>query len=435
MHHMQESTKRHILIGLIVISLMPAILLPHLPSLISVSSVSLYLSAIFGYVGIVLLLWMYILGARAITSIFFSDLAPVLKIHKWLGKYGTLAIFVHPLLVTWSYGESIIYSFIPLVGTWSERHILLGQLAFWILLTIWFLSALVRDKISWRTWKYLHYLAYICVPFVLLHIPELGTQQRSVPLVNAYLFTLIATYAIVTLIRIVSFINVGRTAYAITRHTRLTSIDYMMQLEPVGTRSITPKLGQYVYVKLGFVSEDHPFSVAQFDVQTGALMVAYRLSGMYTKELARVPVGSKVMLSGPYGSFTRALDRDARPVVYIAGGIGVTPFVGRILQDAGKREQWLFAANRSRDLAVLRKPLKDTLGRQAVWVYSRESQPLMQGEESGHITAGILRKYLGDLSNYQYCLCGPPAMMESMRHMLTSAGIAPGHVMSEEFGW
>ena len=105
---MQESTKRHILIATIVLSILPAALIPHFPALVSASSVSLYLSAIFGYIGIVLLLWMYILGAKGIMGNIFDDLAPVLRIHKWLGKYGTLAIFIHPLLITFSYGESLL---------------------------------------------------------------------------------------------------------------------------------------------------------------------------------------------------------------------------------------------------------------------------------------------------------------------------------------
>lgn len=432
---MQESTKRHILIATIVLSILPAALIPHFPALVSASSVSLYLSAIFGYIGIVLLLWMYILGAKGIMGNIFGDLAPVLRIHKWLGKYGSLAIFIHPLLITFSYGESLLYSFLPLIGTWSQRHILLGQIAFWILLIIWIFSAVVRDRIKWRTWKYLHYLAYICVPFVLLHIPDLGSQQRAYPLVNAYFWMLIATFAIISLVRLTSLFNLDRARYRVARHVKLTPIDYMMQLEPTGSRHLAPRAGQYVYIKLGFMSEDHPFSVTQYEQSSGAITVTYRLAGMYTQELSKVPAGSEVLLSGPYGNFMHELDDMPTPIVYLAGGIGVTPFVGPILKKAKTHEQWLFAANRTRDLAVLTKPLKDALGARAVAVYSREDGAMNPGEEAGYISADLLRKYLGDLSRYQFYLCGPPSMMKAMHEMLASAGIAPERVRSEEFGW
>ncbi|MEO5949725.1 MAG: ferric reductase-like transmembrane domain-containing protein [Candidatus Saccharimonas sp.] len=433
---MQESTKRHLLITVILLSLIPAIFLPHFPSLVSTHALSLYASAIFGYIGIVLLMWMYILGAKSLMGHVFTDLAPVLRIHKWLGKYGTLAIFIHPLLITFSYGESLLYSFIPLIGTWAERHILLGQLAFWVLLNIWVGSALIRGRMPWRVWKYMHYLAYICVPFVLLHIPDLGSQQRTYPLVNAYFAMLVATFIIISIVRLVSVFNLDRTRYQVEKHVKLSAIDYMMRLVPSGRYQLNPKIGQYVYVKLGFLSEDHPFSVTQYETAKGVITVTYRLSGMYTQELARTPPGSEVLLSGPYGSFMQNIeDDDTTPIVYIAGGIGVTPFIKPILERSQTHEQWLFTSNRTRELAVLSRQLKDTLGEHAISVYSREEKPLIPGEEKGHISADILRKYLGDVSRYQYYLCGPPAMMDSMHAMLANAGIAQERVMSEDFGW
>lgn len=430
---MQESTKRHILIATIILSLLPAILLPRLPSIVSVSSVSLYVSAIFGYIGVVLLLWMYIIGAKGLFGMFFSDLAPVLRIHKWIGKYGTLAVFIHPLLVTFSYGESLLYSFIPLTNTWTERHILLGQIAFWLLLFIWFISALVRDRISWRVWRYLHMLAYICVPFVLLHIPDLGSQQRAHALVNAYFMMLVATFVSITIIRLVSLLNLDRAKYRITQHTQLTDIDYLIQLEPIGTRRLAPRFGQYVYIKLGLMSEDHPFSVTQYNPTTGAITLTYRIAGMYTEQMSTRSRGDVVLLSGPYGTFMHDIADSTMPTVYLAGGIGITPFVGPIIQDGA--DQWLFSANRTRDLQLFDTPLKASLGGRAISVLSRETGSPKPQEEMGYITADMLRKYLGDLTEYRYYLCGPPIMMKSMRAMLDVAGVPATHIHSEEFGW
>jgi predicted ferric reductase len=430
---MQESTKRRILIGLIIASLLPAIALPQVPTFVSASSISLYLSAIFGYIGVVLLLWMYIIGAKSLFGLWFTDLAPVLNIHKWIGKYGTLAIFIHPVLITISYGASWLYSFIPALSTWTERHILLGQIAFWVLLLIWIVSALVRDKISWRVWRYLHALAYLCVPFVLLHIPDLGSQQRAHPFVNAYFMMLVAVFALISLIRLLSVVNLDRTKYRVVRHIPLTPIDYMIKLEPVSSRRLAPRFGQYLYIKLGLMSEDHPFSVTQYDDASGAITLTYRLAGMYTQEMAKLATGDEVFLSGPYGTFLSDVADSSLPTVYLAGGIGVTPFVGPIMNDGDR--QWLFSANRTRELAVLSKPLKDALGSRAISIYSRESGDPQPQEEMGYITADMLRKYLGNLDEYRYYLCGPPAMMQSMRDMLTAAGVGHTQVHSEEFGW
>lgn len=114
---MNESKKHTLLIIIIILSLLPSVLLMKFPTHLSAASVALWLSAIIGYMGIVMLLWMYILGAKSVMGRLFRDLAPVLRIHKWLGTYGVTAIFAHPILITISYGEQWLYSVIPQVGT------------------------------------------------------------------------------------------------------------------------------------------------------------------------------------------------------------------------------------------------------------------------------------------------------------------------------
>ena len=433
---MTEKQKRIALIVAIIISLVPSVMLMHFPALVSPPSVALWLSAIVGYMGIVLLLWMYILGTRSTMGLIFRDPAPVLGIHKWLGKYGTIAIFLHPILITYSYGASWLYSFIPHTATQLDRRILLGQIAFWILVFTWVMSAYLREKITFRGWKYIHYLAYVSVPFALLHVPDLGSQERAHLLVKGYLFMLGLTFVVFSVFRIRSVLNLNRSPYRVVRHARLTDIDYLLTLRPNGGKAIRPRRGQYIYIKLGFLSEDHPFTVVRHDPTTDELMVAYRIAGMYTKELEKLEDGHEVLLEGPYGSFMEELsETSSTPVVYLSGGIGITPFVDRILSENDTREQWLFAANRNRELAVLYRPLKKELGDHAVAVYNALKEAPKPGEEVGYITADLLRKYLKNPLQYQFYLCGPPAMMESLRSTVESLGVAPSAIYSEKFGW
>jgi hypothetical protein len=79
---MNESKKHALLIIIIILSLLPSVLLMKFPTHLSTASVALWLSAIVGYMGIVMLLWMYILGAKSVMGCVFRDLAPVLRIHK-----------------------------------------------------------------------------------------------------------------------------------------------------------------------------------------------------------------------------------------------------------------------------------------------------------------------------------------------------------------
>lgn len=432
---MSEYSKRILLVTSIIVSLFPAFLLVSPPTIAGTASVSLWFAAVLGYVGITLMLWMYVLGAKSIMGLVFHDLAPVLTIHKWLGKYGTLAIFAHPLLITFGFAEFWLYSFLPNLATFYERNVTLGRISFWLLLLTWFVSALLRDRIAFRPWKYLHYLAYLCIPFALLHIPNVGSHYMSSTAVKAYFFVLVLVFALITLLRLRGLLNLDKTRYSVVSQTQLTKTDYVLRLKPLLANYVVPKRGQYVYIKLGFVSEDHPFSVLHYNETTHELTVGYRVYGNYTRLMSGLDTSQTLYVGGPYGTFLSEFKANSRPAVFISGGIGITPFVDYIKTHSETKEQWLFAANRHRSSATFVAELAPYLGTRLVAVYSRERSKLRGQEVAGHIDAVLLKKHLGDLTRYSFYLCGPPAMMAAMRKQLIANGVSPSHIENEQFGW
>ena len=105
------------------------------------------------------------------------------------------------------------------------------------------------------------------------------------------------------------------------------------------------------------------------------------------------------------------------------------------MRESDTREQWLFAANRTRPLAVLYAPLKQRLGNRAVATYSRDMSELGPNEEHGYITYDLLVKYVTEPTKYTYYICGPQRMIDSMTSMLRDNGIARTAIHSEEFAW
>lgn len=419
--------------GMVAVSFVPILLILHPPTAVTLKSVSLYISAIAGYSGIILLLWMYVLGAKSAIGLVFKDLAQVLDIHKKLGKYASLAFLLHPLLIIYSYGESILYSFIPHIDTPFEQAVTLGRIAFMILVMIWVGSVLLREKIGFRPWKYLHYLAYISLPFALLHVPNIGSQYLAWPAVQSYYSAIVTLFVIFSIIRVSSLLNLDRKPYTVIKHTQITPYDFVLTLKPTGTY-IEPRLGQYVHLKVGYISEDHPFSITHYDADTHEITLTYRVYGNYTKFLAKLTTGTEVALGGPYGLFTRSLLSDsADPVVYIAGGIGITPFVQRITDENGQREQWLFAANRTHAGAVNVNDMERIIGDRCVAIYSQE--PAMQGEEYGRITEEIFTKYLKNPRAYSYYICGPQGFTAEAMRILRTLGVPKDKVYTEKFAW
>lgn len=428
---MNEANKRTTLIGLIILSLLPALALPVMPKIITLSSGLLYLSAISGYIGVVLLLWMYVLGAKSIFGLWFRDVAPVMRIHRWLGQYGMLFLLAHPLFITFSYGESLFYSIVPHISTEFERHVTLGRISLYLIAMLWISSILLRKKMGYRPWKYLHFLAYIALPFSLLHVPGTGSQFASEAIVKTYYFSLVVAYFVITLMRLRGLFASDVNTAEVLRHEIIAEGTYLLELE-LPPSSDMPEPGQYVYIRMGIISEDHPFSVAHIDEKNRRIMLGYRSTGRYSQAMTNLQNGDSVYISNPYGAFLGSLQDSKLPVVFIAGGIGVTPFVQALLAERSPENTWLFYANRSRSTTAFAKPLKQQLGAHCVALFSNEAQ-LQPGEYSGFISKEILSESLKNPQGYTYYICGPGVMMNHAKGLLTELGVPKTQIHTEAF--
>jgi predicted ferric reductase len=430
---MTEQTKRNVTIITIIGSLMVPLLILSPAISTSVSSKALYLSAVIGYMGIVLLLWMYMLGTRAVTGLIFHDIAPILSIHKWLGKFAIPMIFLHPLLITLSYGEGLFYSILPKIGSVTERHILLGQIALGILVFTWVTSAFLRGKIKFRPWKYLHYLAYIALPFALLHVPDLGTQERTHIIVKAFLGGLVVVFGMFTLLRLRSLLNFDKTTYLVTDMQLLNDTDAVITIAPESKMIQAPQPGQYIYIKLGYLSEDHPFSVLWYDEVTHQLTLGFRATGMYTKEIRKLQKGNITYVSGPYGTFTHEIiTKNNDSPVFIAGGIGITPFVQHLFTHPNSI---LLYANRNKRSSLLYSELRKQLGGNMHSTFNDEPDRDEAYEHLGYINADLVKQVVPVFHEKHFYICGPAAMMNAVIKELTSLGIDEHQIHTEEFGW
>lgn len=160
----------------------------------------------------------------------------------------------------------------------------------------------------------------------------------------------------------------------------------------------------------------------------------------FKRALSALPIGSEVDVQGPFGDFT-LLQGTERPAVFLAGGIGITPFRSMIRHAIQTNsQQRIFLSYSVRDLgeAAFLGELQEadqfnshfklvlTLTRPA------EMKPGWQCE-TGYITEAMLRKSLPDFQVPKFYIAGPPAMVTSMSRMLTAARVPDEHIRVEEF--
>lgn len=147
-------------------------------------------------------------------------------------------------------------------------------------------------------------------------------------------------------------------------------------------------------------------------------------------------VGRKVTISGPQGHLYYDRIRDAKKVVALAGGSGITPFMGMAYAIRDGLEDFdltILFGSRTEDGIVYKKELDEVCAAcskvHVVHVLSDEEK---EGYEHGFITAELIKKYGGE--EYSVFMCGPQAMYNFLDREIEKLGLRRKFVRRELFG-
>ncbi|MCS6262525.1 MAG: FAD-dependent oxidoreductase [Nitrospira sp.] len=204
--------------------------------------------------------------------------------------------------------------------------------------------------------------------------------------------------------------------------------------------------GQFVDLTLPHPSETNAagntraFSIASAP-QESTLMVATRLRDTaFKRELQRMPLGSTVQMEGPFGKLVLHADQ-TRPAVFLAGGIGITPFRSMVVQAAMQRSPHpmvLFYSNRRPEDAPFLEELQALQDKNPHYRFvgtmtePAKSSRSWQGE-TGFLNAALLSRHLVNVEKPIYYVVGPPGMVGALRTMLKEARIEDSDIRTEKF--
>ncbi|MHA3903625.1 ferredoxin--NADP reductase [Castellaniella sp. WN] len=182
----------------------------------------------------------------------------------------------------------------------------------------------------------------------------------------------------------------------------------------------------------------HTFSLVSAPHE-GELCIATRVRATPFKQaLAQLRPGAELRFSGPYGKLTPPAAGD-RPLVLIAGGIGITPCVS-MLRDAAHRgsdrQFLLLYSNRTREQAAFLEELRE-LARlnprlRLLATLTGPADGAWDGLR-GRIDAAMLRQALQGLDAPLCYVTGTPAMVEEIRSRLAEAGVPDDAILDEGF--
>jgi len=182
------------------------------------------------------------------------------------------------------------------------------------------------------------------------------------------------------------------------------------------------------------------FSIAAAPEES-ALMFATRLRDTaFKRNLRTMEIGTSLKIEGPAGSFNLHKNT-AKPAVFLAGGIGITPFLSMIREAVSRKSAHqihLFYANRRPEDSAFLQELQDMDGLHtgfhlvATMSEVEKSKQPWKGER-GFIDGAMLKRHLPTLNGPIYYTAGPPAMVAAMREMLTNQQVDEDDVRAEDF--
>jgi len=156
----------------------------------------------------------------------------------------------------------------------------------------------------------------------------------------------------------------------------------------------------------------------------------------------RVREGDLLQVGAPTGRFF--VDGDAEgPIVFIAGGIGITPMMSmlaRSLEQQPGHVLHLYYGIRHGGEQAFKARLEELAAKHPAFhlnvVYSQPRPGDVQGwdyRHAAHVDAALLRRTLPH-GRHQFYICGPPPMMASLIPALLAWGVSPRDIHHEAFG-
>jgi ferredoxin-NADP reductase len=202
--------------------------------------------------------------------------------------------------------------------------------------------------------------------------------------------------------------------------------------------------GQHLTYKLDALSfpdergNRRHFTISSSPSEKGIVMFTTRMRGSGFKETLRhAPIGYELTCDTPLGRFVLPKGKTRRHV-FIAGGIGVTPYRS-ILRHAvdtnGRIEAVIICHNRSQGEIIFRQEL-DAITRQLsnlslVHVLSNP-EPSWTGE-TGDPEEALIRKWVVDPDRSLFWLSGPPAFVRTYRELVKRMGVKEEAIRIERF--
>ncbi len=184
----------------------------------------------------------------------------------------------------------------------------------------------------------------------------------------------------------------------------------------------------------------HTFSIVSAPSEPELVIATRMRDSAFKRGLKALAIGSQVVIEGPSGSLTLHNDR-SRAAVFIAGGIGITPFMSMLRQAHADRLPHrlllIYSNRRPQDAAFLAELQALERRSETFRLVTTMTQLDELGDswdrQTGPIDAPLIKRAATGLQAPIYYVAGPPGLVQAMRVALKGAGFDDDDIRSEDF--
>ena len=396
-----------------------------------------------------------VLGARLpLVHRFVGGLEPLYTLHRLNGRVVYLLVMAHVCLVVASRSAVSFEQVGRLFWPSTTAGVLLGLLAFLLLTAGIYLTLYVR--LTHETFVYVQRALGGTFALAALHVLLTNNAISSSSLLKGYLIVLGALALGSWIYRsVLGSLLVRRFDYVVTEARELDPEVVEITMAPV-SRALHAKPGQFVFVTFysdRFNAQFHPISMraagssAVIELRPGEsreqfhpfsltstsndseLKLVVKAVGSFTRALHLLEPGAGARVEGPYGEFSY-LNVDSPRQVWLAGGIGITPFLSmaRSLEPGG-RQILLMHGVKTRSEAFFADELEQIARR-----VPDLSVQIVPEDEAGFINVAMIGSEFG-LEDTDFFIVGPPAMERALSEQLVAKGVPEARIHSERFAF
>ncbi len=364
---------------------------------------------------------------------FFGGLERLVVVRQYVGFIAFTLLVVHPLvLAVRSVGisaQDILQYFVPINKTLPKMFAIYSAALMLLIVGITSLGIMFSYRALKNAYHFMGFAFFLGVLHMFL-VPS--TIQTDLVLKYSCLgMAAIGLIAFVYTLVLRKFFTPHYT-YTVSCIETIGQHIFEITLSPMG-KKITSVPGQFVVVSFvdsqSVSDEEQPFTISGIE-DTGEIRIIIRGVDGYRKSLESLQVGNIAHIEGPFGEFYYGYG--ARSQVWIAGGIGVTPFV-RMAEDLYRQEtidytvDFYYSVHTQVD-AVYQELFTAVMQKHPSFVFH-----LVPSDTTGYVTGEGIVRDVKDVTTRTFFLCAPPSMMAALTESLNMFGVKKKNIYLEKF--